>query len=296
MENKIKVAIQKSGRLSEDSYNLLKSIGIKFNRSKDQLIAYGTNYPIEVLLTRDDDIPTLINEGTCDIGIVGKNVFEEFKLESIAKGNRLNIDEIYKLPYGSCRLSFAVPEKSNLNSLEDFSGKKIATSYPNIVNNFLKENNINAGCIEFKGSVEIAPKLGTCDLICDLVSTGTTLRANGLIETQILLQSTAEIYAYRNISQNKSDLVNTFIERVNAVIKASNARYIMLHAPKAKVEKIVSLIPGSESPTIIPLTNIEDKVAVHALCIEEIFWETLEDLKAEGATSILVLPIEKILD
>jgi len=295
-DKKLILAIQKSGRLSESSLDLIKQLGIKLNRSKDQLIGYGQNFPIEILLTRDDDIPTLLNEGTCDIGIVGRNVTEEFIQSQKAKDKQVNFKTATVLPFGACKLSFAVPNDSSLGEVEDYANKKIATSYPYIVSKYLSDNNITAECIEFKGSVEIGPKLGICDLICDLVSTGTTLRANGLRETLTLLESTAELVQYNQLNETKTKLVTTFIERVNAVIKASNSRYIMLHAPLDKIDTIVSLLPGSESPTVIPLSNAQDKVAIHSLCNVEIFWDTLENLKAEGASSILVLPIEKILD
>ncbi len=180
-ETRIRIAIQKSGRLSDASLKLISQAGIKLARSKDQLIAYGNNYPIDVLLTRDDDIPTLLNEGTCDIGIMGYNIYNEFKCSREADKNNTNIDSAMDLPFGECRLSFASPYDSEIKSLSDCRGTKIATSYPATVNSYLKKMDINATCIEFKGSVEIAPKLGTCNLICDLVSTGTTLKANGLV-------------------------------------------------------------------------------------------------------------------
>jgi ATP phosphoribosyltransferase len=295
-ETRIRIAIQKSGRLSDASLKLISQAGIKLARSKDQLIAYGNNYPIDVLLTRDDDIPTLLNEGTCDIGIMGYNIYNEFKCSREADKNNTNIDSAMDLPFGECRLSFASPYDSEIKSLSDCRGTKIATSYPATVNSYLKKMDINATCIEFKGSVEIAPKLGTCNLICDLVSTGTTLKANGLEEFHTLLESSAQVYRHSNVSEAKAKIINNLLDRFRSVVRAIESKYVTLHAPIAKLDTIISLLPGSESPTIIPLNNSADKVAVHALCNEKVFWETLENLKKEGASSILVIPIEKILD
>jgi ATP phosphoribosyltransferase len=295
-ETRIRIAIQKSGRLSEASLKMISQAGIKLARSKDQLIAYGKNYPVDVLLTRDDDIPTLLNEGTCDIGIMGYNIYNEFNCSHGSDENSTNIVSAMDLPFGECRLSFASPYDSKIKSLGDCDGTKIATSYPATVSSYLKKMNINATCIEFKGSVEIAPKLGTCTLICDLVSTGTTLKANGLEEFHTLLNSSAQIFKYSKVTDIKSTIINNLLARFRSVVRASESKYITLHAPIDRLDTIISLLPGSESPTIIPLSNSIDKVAVHALCNEKVFWETLENLKSEGASSILVLPIEKLLD
>jgi ATP phosphoribosyltransferase len=295
-EQRIKIAVQKTGRLTEHSIDLLERCGLKVTKSKDQLICYGENMPIDLLLVRDDDIPGLVGDDVCDLGIVGLNVVEEKRLNRLAEGRPASFKQVFALDFGHCRLSLAGPEDTEFSGLESLENKRIATSYTGILNDILAKNGIQAEAVYFSGAVEIAPKLGRADYICDLVSTGGTLKANGLREFEVLLESEAVIIqTEKPLGTEKQDLVDKILQRLDGVLQVRESKYIMLHAPKSALAEIRDLLPGSEAPTVLRLDGNDDKVAVHAVCRENVFWETLENLKAAGASSLLVLPVEKML-
>ena len=295
-DSRIKIAIQKSGRLTEHSLELLHQCGLKYSRGRDQLIGFGENMPVDFLLVRDDDIPGLVREDVCDLGIVGMNVLEEKRLEFNQAGQDAPFRLIQELDFGYCELSFAYPESGPIQSLDDVDGQRVATSYPRIVGDFLKRRNVNAEVVEFSGAVEIAPSLGRAELICDLVSTGSTLAANKLNRGEIVLQSTAAlIQTPVDIPPSKSEWVNRLLQRISGVQQVRESKYIMMHAPRSALSEISALLPGAEAPTVLPLEGCDDKVAVHVVCRENVFWETLEQLKEAGASSLLVVPVEKML-
>lgn len=293
--NRLRIAIQKKGRLSDEAKKLLKGSGIKFNTNSQRLIAHATNEPVDLLLVRDDDIPTLIMDGVCDLGIIGENELEETELERIAANAPSEYDVLKRLDFGGCRLSLAIPSEVQYTGVKQFEGQRIATSYPHLLKRYLDSNNVNFTSVTLKGSVEVAPRAGIADAICDLVSTGATLEANGLKESQVFFESQAVlIQSKAQLSNEKQALLDKLMTRFNGVIQARESKYIMLHAPKNNVNKIVSLLPGAENPTILP-TSDDSMVAVHAVSSETLFWETMEELKTLGASSILVMPIEKML-
>lgn len=292
-EQRIKIAVQKSGRLADNSLELLKRCGLNYSRGTDQLICFGENMPVDVLLVRDDDIPSLLAEGVCELGIVGLNVL----LEKAAEGPGLTEPtELGSLDFGHCRLSIAVPRGTTYRGTESLAGKRIATSYPRILATWLSERGVEAEIVVLSGAVEIAPRLGRADLICDLVSTGSTLAANDLEEVDLVLDSRAVLVAgERPADSLRAEWVDRLVSRVDGVLRVRESKYIMLHAPRAALDEIRDLLPGSEAPTVMPLDGMDDKVAVHAVCQENVFWETLESLKRAGASSVLVLPVEKML-
>ncbi len=291
--NRIRVAIQKSGRLSDRSLDLLQNCGLRFARSKDKLYWYGKDFPIDLLLVRDDDIPRLLLDGVCDLGIVGENIAEEVILESHCADG---LTQLRKLPFGGCRLSLAVPEDSSIDSAIDLDGCRIATSYPALTSSILSKRGIHAETVKFSGSVEIAPGLGTADAISDLVSTGTTLRANHLVEMEVLFESTAALYGQMGqLTDEKQLMIDRLLSRLDGVLLAAESKYVMLHAPRDAIEEITRLLPGAENPSLMNLEGDTDRVAMHAVCREAVFWEHLEALKAAGASAILVLPVEKML-
>ena len=295
-EQRIKIALQKSGRLTDLSLDLLARCGLKFTRSKDQLFCFGENMPVDLLLVRDDDIPGLVSDDVCDLGIAGLNVIQEKRLGLQQEGNTALFDQIYALDFGHCRLAIAVPEDADYDGPRSLQNARIATSYVATLKNFLKQQDISADIVFFSGAVEIAPRLGRADFICDLVSTGATLAANHLREVETVLESEAVIIQTRApLSDLKQDWVNRILQRLDGVLQVRESKYVMLHAPRSALDEIVALLPGTESPTIIPLEGDGDKVAVHAVCRETVFWETLENLKSAGASSLLVLPVEKML-
>ncbi len=295
-EQRIQIAVQKTGRLTDHSIDLLERCGLKITKSKDQLICYGENMPIDLLLVRDDDIPGLVSEDVCDLGIVGLNIVEEKRLKLESEGREGLFKQIYELDFGHCRLSLAAPENTKYTGPKSLENRRIATSYVGILKNYLKLNNIHAETVYFSGAVEIAPKLGRADYICDLVSTGSTLKANGLAELDVLLDSEAVvIQTLAPLGEAKQALVDKILQRLDGVLQVRESKYIMLHAPRSALAEIRNLLPGSEAPTVLPLDGTDDKVAVHAVCRENVFWETLENLKAAGASSLLVLPVEKML-
>ena len=295
-DSRLKLAVQKSGRLTDPSMDLLLRCGLKISRGKDQLMAYGENMPLDVLFVRDDDIPDLVQEDVCDLGLVGLNVLEEKRLELAAHGSRARFQQIRTLDFGRCRLSLAVPEGVSYEGPSSLRGKRIATTYPYMLAHYLRERDVKADIVTLSGAVEIAPRLGRADLICDLVSTGSTLQANHLREVETVLESQALLIRTPvALPEAKQEWVDRLLMRIDGVQQVRESKYIMLHAPRSALPEIRRLLPGSESPTIIPLEGSNDKVAIHAVCRENVFWETLESLKGAGATSILVLPVEKML-
>ena len=295
-DERLKIAVQKSGRLADHSFAMLERCGLRFSRSKDRLFCYGENMPIDVLLVRDDDIPGLLMDGVCELGIVGENVAAEQVLERKRLGESADLDLIRQLDFGACRLSLAFPESGSFSQASDLDGARVATSYPRLTEKFLLERGVKARIVKLSGSVEIAPSMGTADAIADLVSTGATLRANHLIEGEVMYRFTAQLLQAPNrLDAARQQVVDRLVTRVEAVLQVKESKYVMLHAPRAALPAIRKLLPGAESPTILPLEGDDSRVAVHVVCRETVFWEHLEDLKAAGATAVLVLPIEKML-
>ncbi|MFL2710230.1 MAG: ATP phosphoribosyltransferase [SAR86 cluster bacterium] len=286
MENRVKIAVQKSGRLSKDSLSILKKCGIEFSESSNKLFIKSTNMSIDLLMVRDDDIPKLVSQNIADLGIVGENVVKEKQLSD----SSLQLNTLLKLGFSKCRLSFAKPKEMNLVEIQN---KKIATSYPAIVKNYLDKKNVTAEIIEIHGSVELTPFVDISDIIVDLVSTGSTLESNNLTELETVMNSQAILIQSKKFPSEKQSLINTIISRVNSVIEAKDSKYIMFNANTENAEELINLLPSAESPTVIPLAD-KSKVAIHSVCKEDIFWNTIESLKSRGATSVLVLPIEKL--
>jgi ATP phosphoribosyltransferase len=282
---RLKIAIQKSGRLSDKSKALLRECGIKINNGKNQLMACSSNFPIDFLFLRDDDIPQYVEDGVSDLGIIGENVWLE-------KGKKVDI--IKKLGFSKCRMCLAVPKSTNYKHLDFFNNKNIATSYPIILRKYLTENNIKAEIHEISGSVEIAPNIGLAEGIVDIVSTGSTLMMNGLKEVQTVLKSEAILIANQNLSTEKQTLLDELLFRIESVQRAKNSKYVVLNAPNDKVELISNILPGMKSPTIVPLQQ-EGWSALHSVISEDQFWEIIGKLKTAGAEGILVTPIEKMV-
>lgn len=281
---KLKIAIQKSGRLHEDSIRLLKECGIDISNGGNKLKSTASNFPLEVYFLRDDDIPQYVEDAVADIGIVGENVVYEKKKE---------VEVMEKLGFGKCRLSIAV-DKSETYNKQSLQGKKIATSYPVILKEFLDKNNISAEIHEISGSVEIAPGIGLADAICDLVSSGSTLFTNGLKEAETILESQSVLIRNKNLGETHQQLLDKLLFRLRAVRKAKNNKYILLNAPNEKLNDIISLLPGMKSPTVLPLAQ-SGWSSVHSVVDENDFWGIIEQLKAAGAQGILVVPIEKMI-
>lgn len=295
-EPRLKIALQKSGRLADPSLDLLSRCGLKLSRGKDQLLGFGENMPLDVLFVRDDDIPDLVREDVCDLGLVGLNVLEEKRLGLDPKAGAEVLEPLRNLEFGRCRLALAAPEGFSYQGVSCLAGKRIATTYPRLLERYLRGHQLGADIVTLSGSVEIAPRLGRADLICDLVSTGSTLQANHLIEVETVLESHAVLIRTPvELPREKAEWVERLLKRIDGVQQVHESKYIMLHAPRAALPEIRRLLPGSESPTIIPLEGWPDRVAVHAVCRENVFWETLESLKSVGASALLVLPVEKML-
>ena len=281
----IRLAIQKSGRLSEGSLELLQECGIKINNGSNKLKAQASNFPIEILYLRDDDIPHYVETGVADIGIVGENILADKKSE---------VELIRKLGFAGCRLSLAIPKNENYTGPEYFNGKKIATSYMGILNDYLKKQNVNAQIEEISGSVEIAPGIGLADGICDLVSSGSTLFANGLKEVEVVFKSEAVLVQSKNIETEKQKIINRLLFRMDSVKEARENRYILLNAPDEKIQDIIRILPGMKSPTILPLAE-KGWSSVHSVINKDVFWDVIDQLKVAGAQGILVVPIEKMV-
>jgi ATP phosphoribosyltransferase len=292
-KDRLRLAIQKSGRLHTDSLDLLKACGIKIKSPKEKLLLHADNFPLDLLFVRDDDIPQLVMDGVCDLGIVGQNVLEESALE---RGTTSAYVSERVLDFGGCRLAIALPEERPYSGLKDLAGLRIATSYPQLTKRYLDQKGVKAEVVTLSGSVEIAPRLGLADVICDLVSSGSTLEANKLRAVETIFKSTAALIRNaRPLNAEKAHAFDIILRRLDGVQKAAGTKYIMLHAPKANLPAIRQLLPGSENPTILPLAGDDSKVALHAVCSEDVFWETMDALKQAGASSILVLPIEKMM-
>lgn len=291
-DGRLKIAVQKSGRLTDHSLALMSRCGLNFTRDRDHLVCYGENLPVDLMLVRDDDIPELVADGICEAGIVGQNVAGEFSLSRGPSGYA----ESRVLDYGRCRLVIAVPADNPASSVTDLDGARIATTYPGLTARFLEERGVAASVVTLTGAVEIAPRLGRADAVCDLVSTGRTLRANRLRELETVYESRAAlIVTERPIDAEKGELLERMLRRIDAVMQVNESKYVMLHAPRARLAEITRLLPGAEAPTVLPLEGDADRVAVHAVCRESVFWETLENLRGAGASAMLVLPVEKML-
>lgn len=283
--SKLKIAIQKSGRLSEKSIALLEECGLKFPNGGGKLITISSNFPVEILFLRDDDIPQYVEQNVAHIGIIGENVF----LESEKK-----ITIVEKLNFSACRLSLAVPKETDYEGLTFFNNKKVATSYPNILGNYFRENGINATVEVISGSVEIAPGIGLADGICDIVSSGSTLLSNGLKEVETVLKSQAVLVSNQNLDEEIQSVLNKLLFRIRSVQKARENKYILLNTPNNQLEKIIGILPGMNSPTILPLAK-EGWSSLHSVISEEKFWDIIDELKEAGAEGILVVPIEKMI-
>ena len=281
----IRLAIQKSGRLNNDSLSLLKDCGINIENGKDQLKTSATNFPVEVFFLRNGDIPQYLRDGVVDLAIVGENLLEE-------KGSDLEIIE--KLGFSKCRVSIAFPKEVEFKSISDLNGKRIATSYPNIVKTFLKENNINAEIHVINGSVEIAPNIGLADAICDIVSSGSTLFKNNLKEVLLIAKSQAVLVKSNELTNDQIEIVNKLLFRLKSVLRAKKSRYILLNAPNEKINAISSILPVLKSPTVLPLAQ-KGWSSMHSVINSEDFWEVINQLKENGAEDILVCPIEKMV-
>jgi ATP phosphoribosyltransferase len=283
--SELKIAIQKSGRLSENSKKLLEECGIKFSNGISVLKTTARNFPVELLFLRDDDIPQYVEQQVADIGILGENmVFEKNK----------DVNVVEQLGFAQCRLSLAIPKEEKYTGPQYFMNKKIATSYPNILKNYLKENNLTAEIEEISGSVEIAPGIGLADAVCDIVSSGSTLLTNGLHEVETILKSQAVIIGNKNLSKEKQTILDSLLFRIRAVKNAKENKYILLNTPQESISKICSILPGMKSPTIVPLVE-KGWYSLHSVVKEDEFWERIDQLKAAGAEGILVIPIEKMI-
>ncbi|GAB3527134.1 ATP phosphoribosyltransferase [Pontibacter brevis] len=281
----LRLAIQKSGRLSEDSLNLIRECGISFVNSSLKLKTESTNFPLEILYLRDDDIPGYVADGVADIGIVGENVLVEEGKQSLT---------VEKLGFSKCRLALAVPKTMEYNSIQDLNGKNIATSYPNLLQAYLKEQGVEADIHTISGSVEIAPSIGLAEAICDIVSSGSTLISNGLKEVERVFKSEAALIANEDLSEEKREILEKLLFRIHAVQRARKKKYILLNAPNESLDEIRALLPSIKSPTILPLAE-DGWSSLHSVVNEDDFWEIIEKIKAAGAQGILVIPIEKMI-
>lgn len=281
----LRIAIQKSGRLSEDSLSLIRECGISFISSSLKLKTESTNFPLEILFLRDDDIPGYVADGVADIGIVGENVLVEEGMQELA---------VEELGFSKCRLSLAVPKADDYKGITDLEGKNIATSYPNLLQAYLDEKGVKAHIHTISGSVEIAPSIGLADAICDIVSSGSTLISNGLKEVERVFKSQAVLIANKSLNEEKKAILEKLLFRIHAVQRAQRAKYILLNAPNDKIDEITRLLPGAKSPSILPLAE-EGWSSLHSVINEDDFWEIIDKLREAGAQGILVVPIEKMI-
>jgi len=283
--SKLKIAIQKSGRLNEESLRLLKACGISIDNGKDQLKVAVSNFPLEILYLRNSDIPQYLEDGVVDLAIIGENLIIEKKK---------NVTIIEKLGFSKCKVSLAIPKEVETNNLSYFEGKKIATSYPNTLNQFLNKNNINAEVHIISGSVEIAPNIGLADGICDIVSSGSTLFKNGLRETQVILKSEAVLAKTINLTKEKEAILDRFLFRIQSVLRAKNSKYILMNVPNSKIKEVSQILPVLKSPTILPLAE-KGWSSLHSVIDESKFWNVIDELKIAGAEGILIVPIDKMV-
>jgi len=291
-ETRLHIAIQKSGRLSDSSRGLLKDAGLKIQNGRNELTARVDNFPADLMFVRDDDIPTFVADGVCEYGVVGENVLREF--EHCEGGSRVEI--VAKLGFGRCTLRLAAPESTPYAGPRSLEGARIATSYPGIVQAFLDSNGVSASIVRMTGAVELAPRLKIAGYVCDLVSTGATLEANGLRALDIVFDSEAVlIRTLKPVSEAKREQGESLLRRIEGVLATKESKYIMLNAPGEALREIADILPGAEAPTVLPLHGRPGQFAVHAVCQESVFWETLQRLKKAGASAILVLPIEKMM-
>ena len=294
-KDRLAIAVQKSGRLNEKSLALLGQCGLQFDTAKwkEKLVLRASNFPVDVMMVRDDDIPEYVADGACELGIVGQNVLAE-RARSAPSGG--GVDVLRELGFGRCRLSLAVPAASSFAGPRELAGKRVATSYPGVLGAFLEDQAIRAEVVTLAGSVEIAPSLHIADAVCDLVSTGSTLHSNGLREVLTVLESQAVLIGTRRpLSTAAAESREKILMRIDGVRRAASAKYILMNAPRSALPAIQKIIPGMEEPSIMPLGESGERIAVHAVAREDVFWDTIEKLKAVGASSILVLPIEKII-
>jgi len=283
--SKLKIAIQKSGRLNEESLKLLKSCGIKLDNGRDQLKVAVPNFPLEILYLRNSDIPKYLEDRVADIAIIGENLlFEQEK----------QVDIICKLGFSKCRVSLAIPKENKSDGISFFEGKKIATSYPNTVNKYLRLKNVKAKIHKISGSVEIAPNIGLADGICDIVSSGSTLFKNGLKETEVILRSEAVLASAKNLSIDKKRILDKLVFRIESVLRAKNSKYILMNVPNEKIDVVSEILPVLKSPTVLPLAK-EGWSSLHSVIDEDQFWEVIDELKEAGAEGILVVPIDKMV-
>lgn len=292
-QDRLTLAVQKKGRLAEGGFDMIKRAGVKLAYGKDDLMKCAENYPLDLMLIRDDDIPSFVASGACDYGIVGENVLYEAQ----SRSERLRgLEVVLKLGFAKCKLKLAAAANGPIKSAEDLQGRSVATSYPGLTKQYLAERGIEAEMVEMGGSVEVAPRMGVADAICDLVSTGATLQANGLVAFETVLESQAVLVRNPNAATaEKAEFGDRLVERFKGVMASRQTKYILMNAPADRLEEVRDILPGTDAPTVAPVVGREDVVAVHAVCTEEVFWTTLEKLKSVGARSILVMPIEKMM-
>ena len=292
--DRLRIAMQKSGRLTEPALELLNRCGLSFRQSRDKLFCFGEGEPVDLLLVRDDDIPGLIAQGVCDLGIVGRNVLDEFRLT--AGREAAPLVELRPLGFGRCRLSIAVPQELDYQGPQTLEGERIATSYPGLLGEWLRTHAVNAGVVTLSGSVEIAPKLGTADAICDLVQSGGTLVANQLREAEVLLESEAVLAGPLALPiDERGDMLELLLKRLDGVIQVRESRLLLLQTSRSSLEAITRLLPGGPQPTLLAVAGQPDQLMLQALCAGEVSWRQLEEIKKAGAREMYVLPVEKML-
>jgi len=294
--DRLRIAIQKSGRLSEPARDLLARAGLIFRESRDRLFCYGESLPIDLLLVRDDDIPGLIAEGVCDLGVVGRNVLQEQALDRAANGEADAYREIRALGFGACRLAIAVPQTGERNATGDLKGLRIATSYPRLLERWLDERKIVAEVVVLSGSVEIAPRLGKADAICDLVSSGATLAANHLRETETVFETQAVLAGPAHpFTDERAELAALLLRRLNSVLSVRDSKLVLMQAPRIALPELLRLLGDADAPTLTSIEGCADDVSVQTVCRSAVTWQRLEDMKKAGARGLLVLPVEQML-
>lgn len=293
--DRLRIAVQKSGRLSESSQDLLARCGLKFRQSRDKLFCFGESFPIDLLLVRDDDIPGLIAQGVCELGIVGRNVASEQRIEAESRGEAAFV-ELRELGFGRCRLSIAVPQEDRFEGPQDLAGQRIATSYPQLLGEYLRQHDVQAEIVVLNGSVEIAPRLGTADVICDLVQSGGTLVANQLREVVSILESEAVLIGARqDFADERAELRDLLLRRIDGVIRVRESKLVLFQVDSARLDDVMAVMPKGDPAAVLRLVTPADTLSVQAVCHEAITWQHLEDLKRAGAAHLLVVPVEKML-